>query len=345
MGTPGPGGGRSRCIFVDGGHSLPSEECPQPVFRCPLSMSPRLSPTGLFHLFVTYIVWGSTYLAIRMAVREGAGWGPFWLGGTRVIVAGTVLLLIAVLVRRRLRPSGAEAGVIIISGLLMWVGGNGGVNWAEQRVDSGLVALIVGTMPMWVAFAEARIERRRPSVFLLGALGTGFLGLALLITPLLREGVGGDFLAVLVVIGATVCWGSGSLLLSRRPVALSPTAMAGWQQLVGAAGFALFALATSEPVPTPTPVAWGAWVYLVVFGSILAYTSYLKALSLLPTPVVMTYTYVNPIIAVFLGWLVYREPISVTMVVGMAMILAGVWGVFRDRHQRSLEMVQERGKY
>jgi len=302
-----------------------------------MSMSPRLSRSGLFHLFVTYIVWGSTYLGIRMAVREGAGWGPFWLGGSRVIVAGTVLLVIAALLRKRMRPTGPETAVIIVSGLLMWVGGNGGVNWAEQHVDSGLVALIVGTMPMWVAFAEARIERRRPSGFLIGALGTGFLGLALLITPLLREGVSGDMWAILVVMGATVCWGSGSLLLSRRPVGLSPTAMAGWQQLTGAVGFALFAMATSEPVPNPTPVAWGAWIYLVVFGSILAYTSYLKALALLPTPVVMTYTYVNPVIAVFLGWLVYREQITVTMLTGMVMILAGVWGVFRDRHQRALE--------
>ncbi|MEN8165255.1 MAG: EamA family transporter, partial [Acidobacteriota bacterium] len=231
-------------------------------------MSPRLSPSGLFHLFVTYIVWGSTYLGIRMAVREGAGWGPFWLGGTRVIVAGTFLLVVAALLRKRLRPTGPEAAVIIVSGLLMWVGGNGGINWAEQRVDSGLVALIVGTMPMWVAFAEARIERRRPSVFLLGALGTGFLGLALLIAPLLREGVSGDLWAILAVIGATVCWGSGSLLLSRRPVGLNPTAMAGWQQLSGAVGFALFAMATSESLPNPTPVAWGAWIYLVIFGSI-----------------------------------------------------------------------------
>lgn len=299
-------------------------------------MSPRLSPVGLFHLFVTYIVWGSTYLAIRMAVREGAGWGPFWLGGTRVIVAGTFLLAITALLRKRLRPTGPEIGIIVVSGLLMWVGGNGGVNWAEQRVDSGLVALIIGTMPMWVAFAEASIDRRRPSVLLLGAIGTGFLGLMLLITPILQKGVSGDLLAILVVVGGTVCWGSGSLLLSRRTVGLNPTAMAGWQMLTGAVGFALFAMATSEPVPDPTPTAWGAWIYLVIFGSILAYTSYLRALALLPTPVVMTYTYVNPVIAVFLGWLVYREQISLTMLAGMVMILAGVWGVFRDRHRRVL---------
>lgn len=297
-------------------------------------MSPRLSPSGLFHLFVTYIVWGSTYLGIRMAVREGAGWGPFWLGGSRVVVAGTILLVVAAILRKRIRPTGPEAAVIIVSGLLMWVGGNGGVNWAEQTVDSGLVALIVGTMPMWVAFAEAHLERRKPSIFLVGALGTGFLGLALLVTPLLKKGVGGNAWSILVVIGATVCWGFGSLLLSRRPVALHPTAMAGLQQWSGAIGFALFALATSEPVPNPTPVAWGAWIYLVIFGSILAFTSYIKALALLPAPIVMTYTYVNPVIAVFLGWLVYREPITVTMLVGMVMILAGVWGVFRDRHQR-----------
>ncbi|MCD4748930.1 MAG: EamA family transporter [Thermoanaerobaculales bacterium] len=301
-------------------------------------MSTRLPLAGLLHLFVTYVVWGSTYLAIRMAVREGAGWGPFWLGGSRVVVAGAVLLAFSVLMRKRIRPTASEWWMIVVSGLLMWVGGNGGVNWAEQRVDSGLVALIVGTMPMWIAVAEARIERRVPSVFLVGAILTGFFGLGLLMLPLLREGMSGDLPGILVVIGATVCWGAGSLLLSHRPVGLDSTVTASLQLLTSAVGFSLFALVMSEPVPTPTPTAWGAWVYLVIFGSVISFTSYLKALKLLPTQVVMTYTYVNPVIAVFLGWFILDEPITLSMIGGMMMILAGVWGVFRDRHHRNFDL-------
>ncbi len=300
-------------------------------------MPNRLPLAGLLHLFVTWVVWGSTYLAIRIAVREGAGFGPFWLGASRVLVAGAVLLLIAAMLRRRIRPTGAEATIVVVSGLLMWVGGNGGVNWAEQRVDSGLAALIVGTMPMWVALAEAFLERRAPSFFLIGAIATGFAGLVVLTLPLLRQGIGGDLPGILVIICATFAWGSGTLLLSRRPVGLDPLAMGGLQQLAGAVGFAALALVFSEPAPAPTATAWGAWGYLVVFGSILAYTSYLAAIKLLPTSIVMTYTYVNPVIAVFLGWIVLSEPVTLTMMAGMALILAGVWGVFRDRHQRALK--------
>ena len=219
--------------------------------------------------------------------------------------------------------------------LVMWVGGNGGVNWAEQRVDSGLVALIIGTMPMWVAAGEAVIDRRSPSLFLIGAILTGFLGLGLLILPLLKQGLDGDLPGILVVVLATVSWGTGSLLLSRRPVALDSTVTAGLQMWTGAVGFSLFALAVAEPLPNPTPTAWGAWFYLVIFGSILAFTSFLKALKMLPTQVVMTYTYVNPVIAVFLGWLVLDEPITPPVVAGMGLILAGVWGVFRDRGRRA----------
>lgn len=300
-------------------------------------VSNRLPIAGLLHLFVTWVVWGSTYLAIRIAVREGAGWGPFWMGSSRVVVAGAALLLIAGMLRRRIRPTGPELLVVVVSGVLMWVGGNGGVNWAEQRIDSGLAALIVGTMPMWVALAEAVLERRAPSFFLMGAIVTGFAGLVVLTLPLLRQGVDGDLPGILVIIGATFAWGGGTLLLSRRPVGLDPLAMGGWQQLAGAIGFAVLALTLSEPAPAPTAAAWGAWGYLVVFGSILAFTSYLAAIKLLPTSIVMTYTYVNPVIAVFLGWIVLSEPVTITMMAGMVLILAGVWGVFRDRHQRVLK--------
>ncbi len=280
------------------------------------------------------MVWGSTYLAIRLAVRDGAGWGPFWLGATRVAVAGLGLLVIAAVLRRRMWPTRRELVVIAVSGVLMWVGGNGGVNWAEQTVDSGLVALIVGTMPMWVAVMEAVLDRRPPSGILALSLVVGFCGLVVLTLPLLRQGMSGDVAGAAAVIVGTIAWGSGSLVLRRRPLSLAPRVAAGWQLLAGAAGFSLVALAIGEPAPQPTAVAWAAWAYLVLFGSVIAFTSYLTALQLLPTAVVMTYTYVNPVIAVALGWLFVGEPITGTAVCGMALILGGVWGVFFERTQR-----------
>ncbi len=136
-----------------------------------------LPVAGLLCLLVTYVVWGSTYLAIRVAVSEGAGWGPFWLGASRVFVAAAILLAVCLFRRVRIRPIRAVILIVIAgSGVLMWVGGNGAVNWAEQRIDSGLAALVVGAMPMWVVLIESIVDRRRPSTHLVGLPGRRFRG-------------------------------------------------------------------------------------------------------------------------------------------------------------------------
>ena len=296
--------------------------------------SPRFSLTGLLCLFVTYVVWGSTYLAIRVAVREGAGWGPFWLGATRVLAAAAVLFAFNALRGTRLRPTRSELGILAATGILLWVGGNGAVNWAEQRIDSGLAALIVGTMPIWVALMESLMDRRRPSFLLSASLVVGFAGLVVLTFPMLEDGVKSDLIGVVAVVFAAVSWGFGSIVVNRRPLKFDPIVISGWQQLAGGAGFVLIALMVHEPAPRPTPEAWAAWIYLVVFGSLLAYTCFVYALRLLPTTVVMTYAYVNPVIAVLLGWVILSEPITGYTLIGMALIVGGVYGVFRDKGTR-----------
>jgi drug/metabolite transporter (DMT)-like permease len=225
--------------------------------------------------------------------------------------------------------------IAAVTGLLLWVGGNGAVNWAEQRIDSGLAALIVGSMPIWVALMESIWDRRLPSLLLTASLAIGFGGLVVLSFPMLRDGVSADLLGVVAVIFAAVSWGFGSIIVNRRPLRLDPVVVSSWQQLIGGVGFALLAVAVAEPAPTPTTEAWLAWAYLVVFGSLLAYTSFVYALKLLPTTVVMTYAYVNPAIAVLLGWLILSEPITGYTLGGMALIIAGVYGVFRDKGRRS----------
>jgi drug/metabolite transporter (DMT)-like permease len=295
----------------------------------------RFSITGLVCLFVTYIVWGSTYLAIRVAVREGAGWGPFWLGASRVVVAAVVLFAFNALRGARLKPTRVELGILTATGLLLWVGGNGAVNWAEQRMDSGLAALIVGTMPIWVAMMESMIDRRRPSMLLSVSLLVGFAGLVVLTYPMLEDGVRSDLLGVVAVVFAAVSWGFGSIIVRRRPLKLDPIVISGWQQLTGGVGFVLVALLVSEELPRPSPEAWAAWAYLVVFGSLIAYTCFVFALKLLPTTVVMTYAYVNPVIAVLLGWIILSEPVTGYTLVGMALIVGGVYGVFRDKGKRT----------
>ena len=205
------------------------------------------------------------------------------------------------------------------------------VTWAERRADSGYAALVVGTTPIWAALIEALWDRKRPSFALIFSLLAGFAGLALLTVPVMKAGVRADWLATLALTCAPLSWALGSVIQQRNPQRLPPMVSSGYQQLFCIVGFTVLALATGEHVPHPTTDAWLGWGYLVVFGSILAFTSYVKALRALPIPVVMTYAYVNPVIAVLAGSLFLSEPITRSTLGGMALILLGVAGVFRDR--------------
>ncbi len=296
--------------------------------------SKQVTLAGLANLFIIYIAWGSTYLAIRVAVRDGSGIEPFMLGATRTLVAGSFLVAMTALLRWRLKPSRQELFVLATSGLLLWLGGNGLVNYAEQYIDSGLAALLVGTMPIMVAGMEAIIDRRMPSPLLAGSLLLGFAGLATLVWPVLRQGAEGDVKAVIAMVVGPLSWGAGSILLARRPVNMSPFTISGYQQLFGSVFFWLVALALGEPLMNPTPEAWAAWGYLLVVGSIVAISAYMNALKLLPTSLVMTYPYVNPVIAVFLGWFLLHEGISWWTITGAAMVMLGVAGVFRAKGKR-----------
>ncbi|MGB9904649.1 MAG: DMT family transporter, partial [Desulfotomaculales bacterium] len=159
---------------------------------------------GLFPLFIVYLVWGSTYLAIRIAVREGSGLPPFTMGAMRTLLAGGLLLAGAVSTRSRIRLTREEAALLAVSGIFLWTGGNGLVAWAEQRTDSGLTALLIGSVPIWVAVIESFLDRRPPSKFLAFSLLTGFAGIFALSFPHLRAGVKADLFGVLAVLLAAV---------------------------------------------------------------------------------------------------------------------------------------------
>lgn len=290
-----------------------------------------MSSAGLFHLVVVYLLWGSTFLAIRVAVREGSGFPAFTMGATRVLAAGLILLLIAKLRGRRIVPTKAELPVLVGSGLLLWTGGNGLVTWAEQRAASGLAALMIGTVPIWVGLFEAYLDRRPPSVLLLASLATALAGIGLLSAPVLSSGVERDVLSILALAVAAVTWAAGTVLQSRRRVQLGLQASSAYQHLAGGLGFMVISRLAGEPVAYPVREAWYAWAYLIVFGSIIGYTSYVQALRLLPISIATTNAFVNPVIAVLLGALILKEPITPTTLAGAALVLAGVAGVFRDR--------------
>jgi drug/metabolite transporter (DMT)-like permease len=291
--------------------------------------------SGLFHLLVVYIVWGSTYLAIRVAVRPGQGFPPFTLGLTRMALAGILLLLWAKARGRDILPHRRDLAVMAGAGLLLWTGGNGLVMLAEQRIDSALAALLVTTTPIWVAVMEAVLSRRSLDRSLMASLLLGFSGVVVLSIPSLQEGASGDFLSVLAVLGASFSWSVGTVLQSRNKVSLGSTANSAYQQLFGGLGFLVIVAVLQEPTPTPSVEAWWGWIYLVVAGSLLAFTSFVQALRQLPTEVAMTYGYVNPVIAVILGALILDEQITVWTVAGALLVLMGVAGVFRYRARNS----------
>jgi drug/metabolite transporter (DMT)-like permease len=289
----------------------------------------KVTPAGLIHLFIVYFVWGSTYLAIRIGIRSGAGFEPFWFGGMRVFTAGIILLGWGLLRGKDLRPSKKDLLILAGSGFLLWIGGNGLVVWAEQQVNSGIAALVVATVPIWVAFLDSILDSRIPTLKVILSLIIGFSGIFILSLPVFTSGIRADLLSILALLLASFSWASGLVLQTRHPVALNRGVSSGYQQLFGGIFFALIALIVQEPLPTPTTQAWLAWGYLVIFGSVIAFTSFVTTLQILPTRLVTTYSYVNPVIAVLLGWLILGEPITYWTVAGGVLVLIGVTGIYR----------------
>jgi drug/metabolite transporter (DMT)-like permease len=305
--------------------SHPSRSTSGPAQSLPLA--------GLLHLLVIYIIWGSTYLAIRVAVREGSGFPPFTVGALRTLVGGAILLALAALRRHRLRPTSSETRILVASGLLLWVGGNGLVTWAETRAESGYAALIIATIPIWIAAMEAVADRRSPPPLMIFSLLVGLAGIGVLSAPYLAGGDSRDLAALAALLVAPFCWALGSVLQRRRPVGVASQVSAAYQQLFGSVGFFAVALLVHEPAPTPTREAMLAWLYLVIMGSVVAFSSYVAALQLLPTRVVATYAYVNPVIAVLLGAVILGEAITPATIAGMVLVLLGVAGVFRATYR------------
>jgi len=282
------------------------------------------------HLLIVYVVWSSTYLAIRVAVRPGAGFPPFALAALRCLLGFPVLVLWARARGLRIRPTWPELPVLATSGVLLWTFGNAFVTVAEQRIDSALAAILIASTPIWVALLESIVDRRFPPLFLLAALFVGFVGTGLVGYPALRGGVRADVFAVVLLLIAALSWGGGSLLQRRRPVVLDAMVSAAYQMLFGGLGVLVISVGSREPWPSPNASAWLGFAFLLVFGSVIAFTSFLKALHLLPTRLVFTYGYVNPVIATFLGWIVLGERISGESLVGAGLVLLGVAGAFKS---------------
>ncbi len=292
------------------------------------SVDERLSRKGILHLCLVYGVWSTTYLAMRIGVGSASGFPPFFFGMLRMPVAALILLAIARVQGLRMKPTPSEWLSLAVGGNLLWLGGNGLILWAEQYAASGLACLMASSAPIWATIVELLLYRKRPSIPLVASLLVGFLGVAILSASSLgTKGSTDSWVVVALTLGA-LCWALGSVFQARRPVNLAPQVVSGYQHLAAAFGFLIASSVLGEPMPHPGPSAWIAWGYLVIFGSVMAFTSYVITLRLLPISIVMTYAYVNPLLALFLGWLLLGERITTGTMLGAGFVILGVFAVF-----------------
>jgi drug/metabolite transporter (DMT)-like permease len=277
-------------------------------------------------LGTVYLIWGSTYLAIRFAIETMP---PFLMAGVRFFVAGGALY-IWMRWHGVPRPTRVQWGSAAIVGALLLVLGNGAVVWAEQLIPSGIAALLVGTVPLWMALLDwARPGGVRPSLGVIAGLLFGFVGVALLVGPAqLAGGSRVNLLGTAVVLVGAVCWASGSLYSRSGRLPSSPlmgTAMemlAGGALLLGA-GLSSGELAQLHLNAISLRSALGL-AYLIVFGSLVGFTAYIWLLRAAPPAIVSTYAFVNPIVAVLLGWALASEPLTLRTLLAAAIIVAGV---------------------
>lgn len=298
-------------------------------------MSGRLGGKAWTALGLVYVVWGSTYLAIRIADESMP---PFLTASVRFLAAG--LLLAGVIAwrsgRSALRITRRQLGSVVVVGVLLLVGGNGLVVLAETAIPSGLAALLVASVPLWVVVLRTGFGDRPRAATLVGVL-LGFVGLVVLTVP----GIAGNvkLSGVVAVIAASVLWSTGSFASSRLPMPVNPFVASAYEMLAGGIGDLLLGLGRGEQHRTHlAAISTGSWLallYLVFFGSIVAFTAYAWLLQNAPLSLVATYAYVNPVVAVALGWLILAEPVSWPIAVGGAIVVAGVGVVVSTERDRS----------
>jgi drug/metabolite transporter (DMT)-like permease len=272
-------------------------------------------------LATLYVVWGSTYLGIMLAIRTMP---PFLMSAARFLVAGGLLFAISPPRRERLGVR-AWIAALFAGGALLTVG-NGGITWAEERVDSGVAALLVATMPLWLALFDRALFGRRLSVAGWAGLLVGLGGVALLVSP----GSGGtDLLGGLVCVLAAAAWAAGSLYSRHAPLPSQPMLASGMEMLMGGALLAVAGLAAGEGgqvhLSHVSAESALALAYLVVVGSVVAFSAFHWLLRNAPTSIVSTYAYVNPVVAVLLGAAFLGEPMTLrTLAAGLAIVISVV---------------------
>jgi drug/metabolite transporter (DMT)-like permease len=293
-------------------------------------------------LLTVYVVWGSTYLGIAVMIETLP---PLLAAGVRYLIAGSAVLAFLWL-RARARQSPLEAvglpqwRATAIVGILLLLGGNGFVVLAEQYIPSGIAAVMISTVPIWMAILDALVTGHRPSSLATGGIVAGFIGVAILLAPV-SGGPAVDPFGIGLAVVATLTWAVGSIYARGAPMPRSALLGTGMEMLCGGAGLFLFGALTGELIgldpSTFSASSLLALGYLIVFGSIVAFSAYVWLLHNTPVSTAATYAYVNPVVAVALGALILSEPITARTVIAAVIIIGAVVAMVSGRPRQADE--------
>lgn len=312
----------------------------------------KTSPRNLLLLIAAfaavYLVWGSTYIAIKFAIQTLP---PFLMAGTRFLIAGATLYAIARFSGNYEKPTSRQWRTSLVVGCLLLLGGNGGVVIAQHYIPSGLAALLVAVEPLWIVLLNwLYLKNERPNFKVVFGLILGFVGVWLLIGNNFAANGAADngwtqISGSLLVIGAAFSWASGSLYGLKAPTPKSPVLASAMQMLAG--GAVMFAVGCLNgewahfSFATISLNSVLALFYLIVFGSIIGFTAYSWLLKNAEPAIVSTYAYVNPVVAVLLGWALANEALSLQMLFGAGVIIASVALITSNQSSKN-SLVEER---
>jgi drug/metabolite transporter (DMT)-like permease len=295
-----------------------------------------------------YIIWGSTYLAILLAIKTIP---PFFMAGGRFLIAGLILFIWALLKGHQI-PDKKSILKISLAGILMLAIGNASVAWVEQYLPSGLVAIIVATVPLWFVLLDKKQWKFYFSnkQIILGLI-IGFAGVILLFSGKSSADLFNDkmkFISLIALIVATIGWTAGSLYSKYQKIQGSTLMKVAIQMLAASIAIIIAGFAFNEQkgfvLANVSLESVGALAYLVVMGSLIAYMAYIWLLSIRPASLVGTYAYVNPVVAVFLGWLIADEPVSLPKIIGLVIIIAGLAIVNTSKEKKEVTVDRSTSK-
>src|SRR6266567_3419570 len=291
---------------------------------------PRLHrATVIFSFLSIYLIWGSTYLAIRYAVESIP---PLYTAGIRHLTAGTILLIWCL--AKRLRPTWAQIRASLIIGAFFFLIGHGTLHWAEQKVPSGLASLLIASEPIWVfLFSAVAAKQWHWNGTLLAGIFLGLGGVGLLMGRSALASGPGVFVGSLAVVVGALSWALGVVYSRRSPLSGHPLLLSALSLLAGSLQLLLAGTVAREyrgfSIASVSSRSWLALAYLIVFGSIVAFTAYNWLMEHYSPTFVATHTYINPVVAVLLGWLLAGEAVTLSVLVSAAMVIGAVMLVDR----------------